>query len=209
MSTDLPIANNNDNTPETPSTANGDNNATLDPTTPTDFTLTSRQQRVLNYLARRRMRSARITKRQTYADLLETQHNNDKPAPDPLTPAPTTPESSAYLEQNETSAEPLWSPWNAGLTRDILTSHAATQPLKETPIPISAAFLPARTYRPRSAKKAWRRKKILRHLARKHIRAARASEYRSLRKLWTMMGTIFLVLLLVFLSVGTAGSFAA
>src|SRR5207248_3365466 len=107
MSTDLPIANNNDNTPgppstsnetnmygqglplpcappalsrphETPSMANEDNNATLDPTTPTDFTLTSRQQRVLNYLARRRMRSARITKRQTYADLLETQHNNDK-----------------------------------------------------------------------------------------------------------------------------------
>ena len=195
MSTDLPIANNNDNTPETPSTsnetnmygqglplpcappalsrphetpsmANEDNNATLDPTTPTDFTLTSRQQRVLNYLARRRMRSARITKRQTYADLLETQHNNDKPVPDPLTPAPTTPESSANqheapfllpeedeqlsIEVLAESTQPLYGtpipemfivPADNDLT-SLGIFGETTQPLKETPIAISAPAAP-------------------------------------------------------------------
>jgi len=268
MSADLPNANNNDNndnndnTAETSPMANGDNNAALDPVTPTDITLTRQQQRVLNYLARRRMRNAHITKRQTYADLMETRHNNNEPTPNPHTLPPIThetpipdeplPSPSELVtldgEWVDPSDDPLWSPWNAGLTRDILKSHANnqheapfllpeederpsalgifsanTQPLKETPIPIpaeaplagpltvrnSGILLPPLTYRPRSAKKAWRRKKVLRHIARKHMRAARVSEYRTHRRLWTMMGTIFLVLLLVFLSLGTAGSFAA
>jgi membrane peptidoglycan carboxypeptidase len=268
MSADLPTANNNDNndnndnTAETSPMANGDNNAALDPVTPTDITLTRQQQRVLNYLARRRMRNAHITKRQTYADLMETRHNNNEPTPNPHTLPPIThetpipdeplPSPSELVtldgEWVDPSDDPLWSPWNAGLTRDILKSHANnqheapfllpeederpsalgifsanTQPLKETPIPIpaeaplagpltvrnSGILLPPLTYRPRSAKKAWRRKKVLRHIARKHMRAARVSEYRTHRRLWTMMGTIFLVLLLVFLSLGTAGSFAA
>src|SRR5439155_8291627 len=81
--TDLP-GSNSVNISETPSTAKGDNNPDSDSTTSTDITLTLRQQRALAYLARRRMRKARITKRQTYADIIEATHNNDnEPTPDP------------------------------------------------------------------------------------------------------------------------------
>jgi membrane peptidoglycan carboxypeptidase len=51
--------------------------------------------------------------------------------------------------------------------------------------------------------------KVLRHLSRKHMRAARASEHRAQRRLWTTISTISFVLLLIFLSFGTAGSITA
>ena len=115
MPADLPLANNNDNTDEitdlaestsitineTPSVADDENYPDSDPTTPANITLTSRQQRVLAYLARRRMRHARITKRQTYADIVETMHNSD----DEPTPDPHENNSNALPDHN-----PLWSP---------------------------------------------------------------------------------------------------
>src|SRR5579859_4364402 len=119
MSSDLPIANSTSVSPETPetldtldtlgvidisdsnsidigetpSTATADNEPTSDPyiPAPTELTLTPRQHRALTYLARRRMRSARITKRQTYADIIEATHKaHGKPKADPITPLPTT-----------------------------------------------------------------------------------------------------------------------
>src|ERR1700676_4658873 len=48
-----------------------DSNPALDPTTPTDIRLTDRQQRVLHYLARRRMRNPRITPRPTSTPIPE------------------------------------------------------------------------------------------------------------------------------------------
>ena len=305
MAAVLPSTNNNDNTtttpdaslsnptlsPETPSMTDGQNTAQVNPTTPTDSTHTPRQQRVLRYLARRGMRNARITKRQTYADLMETRYNNHKDEAstpdrrdDPLSssaeiePAEMGRDvlSPAGMDENVLSpteldgnalplselADPLQlpsemdasllSPWNAGLTRDILKSPnnqhqapffwpeedertslaisaASTQPLNEKFIPSSPSvaplaaplaldpvaprgigpLLPPITYRPRSSEKAWRRKKVLRHIARKHMRAARATEYHTRRRLWTTISTVFMVFLLIFLSLGTAGSFAA
>src|SRR5947209_1549234 len=292
MPADLPIAGNNDNTGETagipvsrsdpvamhgtPAVTDAKSNAILDPDTPAGITLSPRQQRALNYLARRHMRNANIAKRQTYADLLETKYNAQRESsPDPHTPLPLPRDEEIQPDQ------PLFSPWNGGLTRDILKHNnnnkhddpatlqeedeqpsievlaesaqaffetplseiiilptldelalladfpeitQRTQPLIEKPIPASTvkapgagplvprsagALLPARTYRSRpAAQKVWRRRKILRHLSRKHIRAARASEYRASRRLWTGIGTIFLILLLIFLSAATAGSIA-
>ena len=49
---------------DTPS-LEANNRSTADPITPSDITLTPRQQRVLRYLARRGMRNARIIKRPT------------------------------------------------------------------------------------------------------------------------------------------------
>ncbi len=275
MPADPPIANNNQKTDdttdlaesvsitinETPSIADDENYPDSEPTTPADITLTPRQQRALAYLARRRMRSARITKRQTYADIVETMHNNDdEPTPDPLTPIPTTHnpdtpppqtnETPDPHENNDNSPsdhgrddllrspldgdideyQPLYSPWNSGLTRDILkhrqSAAASTQPLRETPIPVTSVaaplasppviasnvvpWLPTRP-KPRgtAAAKKWRRRKVMRYLSRKHLRAARASEYRASRRLWSTLGIIALVLLLLFLSVGSAGAVVA
>ena len=42
--------------------------------------------------------------------------------------------------------QPLYSPWNSGLTRDILKHHqsaaASAQPLRETPIPVTSVAAP-------------------------------------------------------------------
>ena len=242
--TDLP-GSNSINISEIPSIANGDNSPDSDSTTSTDITLTPRQQRVLAYLARRRMRSARITKRQTYADIIETTHNNDgEPTPDSHTPIPTTNETlDLHEKDNDASSdhgrgdplrspsltplspEPLHSPWNSGLTRDILKrqkSNESAQTLHGTPIPVTnvavppiigrnvATLLPTRPKPPEIAtEKRWGRRKVLRHLSRKHLRAARASEYRARRSLWTTIGIIALVLFLLFLSVGSAGTVVA
>ncbi len=290
MPADLPISGNNDNTGETvgipgsgsdpvamhttPVVADEENNATSDPDTQTGIILSPRQQRALNYLARRHMRNANIAKRQTYADMLETRYNEQRESSsDPRTPIPHPRDEEIELDQ------PLFSPWNGGPTRDILKhnnnnkhddpvtlqeedeqpsiemlaedtqgffetplseiiilptldelalltdfpeSTRPTQPLIEKPTsivkaPVSRPLaprnagatlpVPARTIRSRSAaQKVWRRKKILRHLSRKHLRAARATEYRASRRLWSGIGTIFLALLLTLLSVGTAGS---
>ncbi|GAC1349957.1 MAG: hypothetical protein NVSMB27_27950 [Ktedonobacteraceae bacterium] len=331
MSSDLPIANSTSVSPETPetletlgitdisdsnaidigetpSTATADNEPTSDPGTPapTELTLTPRQQRALTYLARRRMRSARITKRQTYADIIEATHKaHVKPIPDPITPPPTTTDSDTpapltneptNLDDNDNDTQsvhgrgdPLWSPssdwspspnspspalfssWNGGPTRDILKHHqrdndtqsvhgrgdplwspSSAQPLHETPLPIipivppiptvstdnvaaqptsfpvmgnivnspiishpvienGAVLLPPKLYPPKTtAEKVRRRRmKVLRHLSRKHMRAARASEHRAQRRLWTKISAISFVLLLIFLSFGTAGSLTA
>jgi membrane peptidoglycan carboxypeptidase len=46
-------------------------------------------------------------------------------------------------------------------------------------------------------------------LSRKHLRAARAADHRARRNVWIAIGTTLLVLLLLFLSLGTAGSVIA
>jgi len=151
--TDLP-GSNSLNISETPSIAKGDNNLDSDSTTSTDITLTLRQQRALAYLARRRMRKARITIRQTYADIIEATHNNDnEPTPDPhennndassdhgrgdplWSPSSGSPShfsgspshfSGSPLNE-DLDGQALYSPWNGGLTRDP-SPLPALQPL--------------------------------------------------------------------------------
>ena len=81
----------------------------------------------MTYLARRKMRSARITKRRSYADLIETTHN--KPAPDPITPLPPT---QTTPDPDETAAVIHLRPDD-----DIIT-----QPLPEKPIPVAKVAAP-------------------------------------------------------------------
>src|SRR2546425_5659165 len=57
-----------------------------DPITPTEIILTPRQQRVLRYLARRRMRNARIIKR--YDNAVEETSLNAETRPAHLAPGP-------------------------------------------------------------------------------------------------------------------------
>jgi membrane peptidoglycan carboxypeptidase len=49
----------------------------------------------------------------------------------------------------------------------------------------------------------------LRHLSRKHLRKARATEYRTRRNLWLTIGSTILSMLIILLSLGTAGSIVA
>src|SRR6266571_2156146 len=68
-----------------------------DPITPTDIILTPRQQRVLRYLARRRMRNARIIKRSTYDS---TAIEAPVPAPTRTTPIPEPVDAPGEAEQS-------------------------------------------------------------------------------------------------------------
>ncbi len=177
---------------------------------PSEFTLTMRQQRALTYLARRKMRGARITRRRSYADLIETARN--KPAPDPITPLPPA----------QTMPNP---DVTAAVTQPLSDDVVITQPLPEKPIPVAkvaaplvsypeigniGVLLPPRPYKPSTpAEKARRRRKVMHLLSRKHLRAARAADHRARRNVWIAISTTVLVLLLLFLSLGTAGSVIA
>src|SRR5438876_7716954 len=69
----------------------------VDPITPTGIILTPRQRRVLRYLARRRMRNARIIKRPTYDN---TAIEAPVPAPTRTTPIPEPVDAPGEAEQS-------------------------------------------------------------------------------------------------------------
>ncbi len=70
---------------------------------------------------------------------------------------------------------------------------------------------PPRKARPSQAEaeKLRKRRKVLRHLARKHMRKARAMEYRARRRMWLSIASTILSLLLIFLSLATTGTVIA
>nr|HET6900900.1 transglycosylase domain-containing protein [Ktedonobacteraceae bacterium] len=177
----------------------------------TDISLTARQQRVLHYLARRRMRSPRITPRPTPTPI---------PTPAPEEVAPTShkgaiiatplPESAAIDDdpihtkqvvkaQDEHSSLARTSPTAAPVARFTGTLNRAIAPVS-----------PPSTVSPRQrAKKVRHRRIVLRHLSRKHLRQARAITARASRRLWLTIGSIVMSILVVLLSLTTAGTFAA
>ncbi len=213
----------------------------IDPVTPTDVKLTPRQQRVLHYLARRRMRHARITQRQSHSNKSEVELEDLEPTPQketiitpkhvtPITPiAPVTPIPASFPQtpiphandvsviptpQKETSITP---DTNSSQVRHYQTP---TAPLPPPPTPATrltgtrnraiAPVHPPATLTPRQhAVKVRRRRKVLRHLSRKHLRKARATEYRARRNLWLTIGSTILSILIILLSLGTAGSIVA
>lgn len=87
--------------------------STADPITSSDITLTPRQQRVLRYLARRRMRNAHIIKRSTHDKRVIKALSSVR-----ATPIPETVGASGLAEQSP-----------------IDVSSASTQPLHETSRP--------------------------------------------------------------------------
>jgi len=156
-----------------------------EPTTP-NIQLTPRQQRVFRYLARRRMRHARIVRRSTNDEEPEypTLTNNiqsipsvDKTMPFPALPATPVPPSSAR------------------------TSPALPE--------VGKIPTPPRKLSPPDPHARFRHRRRLRHFSRKHIRQARAHEYRARRKLWLTIGSVVMSILVVLLSLGTAGTVIA
>ena len=199
---------------------------TPDPVTPTDVMLTPRQQRVLHYLARRRMRNAHISKRAT----------------------PTTPTTVSHSDSNfDPQAAPLLTPTGPDASQD--NRQAPKKPISITPItpvppvsPISSALptpgkvqheaalnkrailpqderaastfvnpaSPPVTVSPRKrAAKIRHRRIVLRHLSRKHLRKARVIEQRARHRLWLTICSTVLSFLVIFLSLATAGTVIA
>jgi membrane peptidoglycan carboxypeptidase len=58
-------------------------------------------------------------------------------------------------------------------------------------------------------RRLWRRKVLLRHYSRKNLRLARASEHRARLRVWKIIGSVFLSLFLIFLSLGSATAYVA
>src|SRR2546421_19051 len=255
-----------------------------DPITPAGIILTPRQQRVLRYLARRRMRNARIIKRPTYDN---TAIEAPVPAPAHTTPIPEPVDALGEAEQSlidvpSISTQTLHT---TSLPEAIIVPGEAkqlpeevfltsTQPLHTLPVPelpgkvpakfpqhrgyqfprqashkklpvpqkgspyreknissgldsksmveISATgnltgklvttggltILPPAEVRPLQTQKI-RRRRVLRHLSRKFLRQARASEYRARRRLWMTIASTVLTILIILLSIGAAGSVTA
>ena len=137
------------------------------------------------------------------------------PASFPQTPIPPANDVSVIpTPQKETSITP---DTNSSPVRHYQTP---TAPLPPPPTPATrltgtrnraiAPVHPPATLTPRQhAVKVRRRRKVLRHLSRKHLRKARATEYRARRNLWLTIGSTILSILIILLSLGTAGSIVA
>ena len=96
-----------------------------DPITPTDIILTPRQQRVLRYLARRRMRNARIIKRSTHDNALKETSLNTETQPVHLVPEP----APATMTDNQ------------GVTYAPITPVPADEPIAP-PVPAPVHTIP-------------------------------------------------------------------
>ncbi len=148
--------------------------------------LTPRQQRVFQYLARRRMRHARIVRRSTHEEEPEgpTLANNipSIPSVDRTTPFPAPLTTPVPPSRRTSPALP-----EAGK----ITTLA---PLKLSPSDHQVRF---------------RRRRRLRRFSRKHMRQVRTHEDQARRKLWLTIATVVMSILVILLSLGTAGTVIA
>ena len=189
-----------------------------DPITPTDIILTPRQQRVLRYLARRRMRNARIIKRSTHDNALKETSLNTETQPVHLVPEPapatmTDNQGVTYAPITPVPAdEPIASPVPAPAhtipmpelpekvpllpAKDTSPTNPLTSeghlPSRQAILPGGRAILPPSEVRPLQAQKIRQRRRVLRYFSRKHIRQARVGEYRARRHLWMTIGSTVL-----------------
>ncbi len=187
------------------------------------ITLTPRQQRVLRNLARRRMRSARITTRLTrIASLSDTGEHasgpatleaEDKSAGQPQGPAPRHPATLAptILRAGAPPSEygrgdPRGRPGGGGRPGDSGHPGGGGRPGAR-----DDGQLVQHSRKPLSpeAKFLRKRHKMLLYLSRKHLRQARVDDRRSHRRLWMTIGTTVLSLLVVLLSLSGAAGYEA
>src|SRR5580700_4205799 len=123
---------------EEPSMSDDENSATSNTEeSPTleDLQLTARQQRVLHYLARRRMRNARIVKRSPHENgeyREEHQENEENEQPE---------EDNGATTDDRAEAEGFTLP-TAPLIAEIDVAEEETQPLKEESVPIAKQVTP-------------------------------------------------------------------
>jgi membrane peptidoglycan carboxypeptidase len=178
---------------------------TSDPITP-DIQLTTRQQRVLKYLGRRRMRNARISKRMQLDDEAEATAPDDDGAAIPgdqaISTSPLMPREPQFLPQEEQHPREIQS--KVGHLE--ISSARIQAPVQAVPVIERPVALPALPISSVKARRVWRKRKQLHYLTRKHLRIARKKEDRARRRLWLTIASTFLSLLVVFLSLGTAGA---
>ena len=156
-----------------------------DPITP-DIQLTPHQQRVLHYLAQRRQRALAATQ--------NTQAGKVPASEDDI--ALSIPPTPVHL------------PKVRAHTEDIASHRrTTTRLLKETPLTVQ--HIPHPVLRKRTPQQHWHRKKVLRHLARKFMHRTHHEERRQQKRLWLTIACSLLALLVVFLSVATAGYIVA
>ncbi len=183
------------------------------PPTPTDIRITARQHRVLYYLARRRMHNPRITPRPV--PIIATTPTAPT-TPIPLATSEVVPEAvvadnttmkrrKAVKAQNEQIS-------SASTSETSQTSQAMT-PVAHTADTYDKALVPIRApgivVPLQGTETVRRRRKILRHISRKHLRMARASTSRASRRLWLTIGSTVMSILVIFLSLATVGSLTA
>ena len=237
--------------PTTPLVASSDSTNLTDPITP-DIQLTPRQQRVLHYLARRRMRNGSITRRTQPDHRLDSTHDRFPTTPLPasaITPSPA-PNPLVIEATIQAQIQDMGSmdsvPTLSATPTNALTAHEAPLHLPRihavspsvpastlsggqvmitgselitvgmgssvdtntsTTISVSAIvqYVPPYTTGKRTPQQLWRRKKALRHLSRKFIHRTHREEQRKQKRLWITIACSLLSLLVVFLSVATAG----
>ncbi len=171
---------------------------TGDPITP-DIHLTPRQQRVLAYLARRRMRNPRISRRIVPDDEAKAAIVEDDIFTTLLHPPmqwPIPEEVQQFVAGKAEIAD-----------LETLLTQVQVAPLRKKPLTLPT--MPPSTSPEEEAQKIRRRRKLKRYLSRKHLRQARKSEYRVRRRLWLTLASTMLSLLIVFLSLGAAGTVVA
>lgn len=158
--------------------------------------LSPREQRVLRYLARRRMRNPRIVRRQKEHDL-QAWHN---PSPDVVVQNGLSEEDAVEEERLPQTVSAVAIPLEKE-RRDVIR-------MEDQPLPaLVTGSMPALPGRAGNMERwRWKRKVFLRHLSRKHLRQARANAQRASRRMWITLASTVLSLLVVFLSLaGTAG----
>ncbi|HYT29100.1 MAG TPA: transglycosylase domain-containing protein [Ktedonobacteraceae bacterium] len=186
--------------------------------------LTPQQLRVLRYLARRHMRNARIMRRQR-TDVVEGEavsglngkaNINEVPikpvVSDPQTPVPEPMSVRPYVVPDPQTPVPMAmrvvpdprTPQPVAVP-NMLPRSAMTRNLRP-PAMLYARYqgLVMQIQRRRRHRKVW-----LRHLSRKHLRAARAGERRASHRLWRTLTSIVLALLLILLTLGGTAAYVA
>lgn len=195
-----------------------------DPITP-DVQLTPRQQRVLHYLARRRMRNVAIISRTQPEKVPDSTNNMPSTTPAALTDAPVSNAQVVEAILKEQIGNSIIIDSIPIITSAPLSVPIHLPKVRATPFSVPARRTPGtgvstntsagttalvqnvapNRLRKRTPQQLWRRKKVLRHLSRKFIHRTHREERRKQKRLWLTIACFLLALLVVFLSVATTG----
>src|SRR6266566_2653001 len=145
--------------------------------------------------------------------LLESAGPAITPIPDPITPIPEIGvEEMSAIGDTPNPAQGLPSV-EVARGRGQVRGRGQAPPLlyrvEMTDLPALPVYAPHSTLLVDAVRKRRQRKIMLRHFSRKHLRAARVREQRARHRLWITIASTVLVLLVVFLSVGSAAGYVS
>ena len=120
---------------------------------------------------------------------------------------------SSSIPAGGTGYEKTPTPVSLRPTRPLQKKTPIPDPITPVPDPITpipeVVYIEAVNVPANARRKRLRRKVLLRHLSRKHWRAARANERKTRRRFWTTLASVVLAILVVFLSLGSATAYVA